>query len=91
MWTELTLENVAYVPSSPIEYTSQGVAKVGRWWVHSFDPSPQSEPEQFTTAELHLEVKYLMRLNKREGSHHLRTLAYLRLMDIIADRNRAHI
>lgn len=52
------------------------------------EASPQTSPELFTDAELMTEVRYLMRLNKRHGSHPLRTAAYMRLLAEL-DRRKA--
>jgi hypothetical protein len=56
-----------------------GMARIG-------EPTPQSHPEQFTNKEIKAEIKYLMRLNKRYGSHPLRTMAYLKLMRVLDAR-----
>lgn len=53
-----------------------GTARVG-------EATPQSNPELFTKAECEAEVKYLLRLNKRYGTHPLRVQAYLNVMDAI--------
>jgi len=49
---------------------------------------PQSDPEQFTDEEIMSEIKYLMRLNKRLGSNSLRTIAYSKLLKVLADRKK---
>lgn len=50
------------------------------------EPTPQSDPELFSDAELLAEVKYLLGLNKRYGSHYLRTSAYAKLLGILTAR-----
>lgn len=60
-----------------------GMARVG-------EATPQSHPDLFTDAEVLAEVKYLLRLNKRHGSNVLRTMAYAKLLGVLADRTRAH-
>ena len=50
------------------------------------DPDPQKTPELFTDADLLKEIKMLLRMNTRYGSHHLRTMAYIRLQTFINDR-----
>jgi hypothetical protein len=56
-----------------------GLAKIG-------EPTPQSDPQLFTDAEITAEIKHLVRLNRRHGSHPQRTAAYLRLAQVLADR-----
>lgn len=56
-----------------------GMARVG-------EATPQSDPDLFTDAEILAEIKYLLRLNKRYGTHLLRVVAYTRLMDYLANR-----
>jgi hypothetical protein len=51
------------------------------------DLSPQTNPERFSDADLRKEIKMLINMNKRYGSHVLRTAAYLRLAQFIEDRN----
>lgn len=53
------------------------------------EPTPQSNPEAFTTAEIMAEARYLVRLNMRYGSSPLRTVAYSRLLRIVAERRAA--
>ena len=62
-----------------IEGYKPGQGRVG-------EPSPQTSPELFRTEDLIAEAKYLMRLNKRHGSHPLRTAAYLKLLTIVEER-----
>jgi len=57
-----------------------GKARVG-------EPTPQSDPDLFSDAEIRAEIKYLIRTNKRLGSHPLRTLAYLKLERVLAERH----
>ena len=56
-----------------------GRARVG-------EPTPQSDPDLFTDAEIRLEIKYLLGLNKRYGTHPLRVAAYLKLDDVLRSR-----
>ncbi len=53
------------------------------------EPTPQSDPDLFTDAEILAEVKYLLRLNKKYGTHHLRVIAYSKLLHILAERKAA--
>ena len=50
------------------------------------EPTPQSDPDKFTDAEIRAEIRYLIRLNKRHGSHPLRTTAYLKLAAVLKAR-----
>ncbi len=50
------------------------------------EDSPQTNPADFSDHEIELEIKYLMRLNKRHGTHPLRTIAYLNLMMVLRER-----
>lgn len=50
------------------------------------DVSPQSKPELFTDKDIMREVKMLIRMNAKHGSHVLRTVAYTRLMTFIETR-----
>jgi hypothetical protein len=59
-----------------------GLARVG-------EPTPQSHPDQFTVAEIKAEIRYLIRLNKRYGSHPLRTAAYLKLAEYLKTREES--
>lgn len=52
------------------------------------EATPQSHPELFTDAEIRAEIKYLLRLNKRYGTHILRVNAYLKLDQVLAERAR---
>jgi hypothetical protein len=58
-----------------------GHARVG-------EATPQTDPDKFTDDEVVAEVKYLMRTNKRYGSHPLRTAAYMRLLKVLEERKR---
>jgi hypothetical protein len=60
----------AYVP---------GHARIG-------EPTPQTDPDLFTVAELRAEIRYLARLDKRYGAHHLRALARVALAAELAKR-----
>ena len=48
--------------------------------------NPQSNPEMFTDAVLQAEIRHLLRLNKRYGTHILRVQAYQQLLAVLADR-----
>jgi hypothetical protein len=50
------------------------------------EATPQTNPPLFTDDEILAEVKHLIRMNKRLGPHVLRTLAYTRLMTVLAER-----
>ncbi len=50
------------------------------------DVSPQKTPERFTDKDIMREVKMLIRMNTRHGSHVLRTVAYTRLTRFIETR-----
>jgi hypothetical protein len=52
------------------------------------EPTPQSDPELFSNEDITAEVKYLLALNKRYGTHHLRVAAYVSLLSILAQRAR---
>lgn len=51
--------------------------------------TPQSDPSLFTDAEIRAEIKYLLRLNKRYGTHVLRVQAYLKLEAVLKERAAA--
>lgn len=51
------------------------------------EPTPQSDPDLFTDAEIRAEIRYLIGLNKRYGSHPLRTVAYHKLLEVLAARH----
>lgn len=53
------------------------------------EPTPQSDPDLFSDEDVLAEVKYLIGLNQRYGSHHLRTMAYARLLGVLAERQKA--
>jgi len=57
-----------------------------RWWIRVGDPSPQTDPDSFTTEEIMLEVRHLMAQNRRYGAHPLRTAAYTRLLAVVKER-----
>lgn len=42
--------------------------------------TPQTAPEHFSREDIVAEVKHLLSLNKRHGSHPLRTAAYRKLL-----------
>lgn len=50
------------------------------------EATPQSHPNRFTDEEIKAEIKYLLRLNAKHGTHHLRVAAYLALDSVLADR-----
>ena len=50
------------------------------------EPTPQSDPDLFSSEDILAEIKYLMKLNKQYGSHELRTMAYLKLERILKER-----
>jgi hypothetical protein len=50
------------------------------------EPSPQSNPNQFSSEDILAEIKYLIALNARDGSNVLRTMAYTKLMKVLSDR-----
>ena len=52
------------------------------------DPSPQTDPDLFSTEDLRAEIRYLTTLDRRYGSHHLRAMARLRLAAEIGKRAR---
>lgn len=56
-----------------------GTARVG-------EATPQSHPHLFTDDEIRAEIKYLLGLNKRYGTHVLRVKAYLALGDVLKAR-----
>jgi hypothetical protein len=50
------------------------------------DLDPQRNPELFSDADLMKEVRMLIRMNTKHGSHPLRTVAYTKLMQFIDER-----
>ena len=62
----------------------EGTYKPGRSLVG--EATPQSHPELFTDAEIKAEIKYLLGLNKRYGTHILRVRAYQALDDVLKAR-----
>jgi len=56
-----------------------GRAKVG-------EATPQSDPDLFTDAEIRAEVKHLLSLNHRLGTHPLRVEAYGKLLSELQAR-----
>ena len=54
-----------------------------------WDPSPQTEPDLFSDVDIRKEIRYLRSLNRRHGEATLRTLAIVRLVRILAERNTA--
>lgn len=61
-----------------------GMARVG-------EATPQSDPDLFTDAEIMAEVKYLLRLNKKYGTHPLRVAAYVKLLTYLQQRQNANM
>lgn len=51
------------------------------------EPTPQSDPDLFTDAEIRAEIGYLLGLNKRYGTHPLRVAAYMRLEQVLIKRH----
>jgi hypothetical protein len=51
-----------------------------------WEATPQTNPYLFTDDEIRAEIKYLIRLDRRFGPHHLRTMAYTRLMKVLSER-----
>jgi hypothetical protein len=66
------MEVVMYTP---------GEARVG-------EPTPQSHPDLFSREEILSEVKYLLKLNKRYGSHPLRGQVITRLLAHVGEQGR---
>lgn len=50
------------------------------------EPTPQTHPNDATTDELTAEIAYLMRTNRKYGTHPKRVSAYVRLAKIRATR-----
>lgn len=50
------------------------------------EATPQTNPDLFTVAEIKAEIRYLARLCKRYGTHHLRALARVQLSAELAKR-----
>jgi predicted Zn-ribbon and HTH transcriptional regulator len=50
------------------------------------EPTPQTDPDSFSSEDILAEIKYLMRLNKQHGTNHLRTMKYLDLLQILKGR-----
>jgi hypothetical protein len=53
------------------------------------EPTPQDNPEAFTDAEIRAEITHLQKLNRRfptPNGNALRTVAYTRLLQVLADR-----
>lgn len=51
------------------------------------DVDPQRNPELFSDEDLKREIKMLLGMNKRYGTHVLRVAAYLKIAKFIEDRN----
>ena len=52
----------------------------------TWEPSPQTEPELFSPADIKAEIRHLRRLNRSFGEHTLRTLAIVKLTRVLAER-----
>lgn len=50
------------------------------------EPTPQTDPDLFSVEDIRAEIRYLTRLDKRYGAHHLRALRRLELTAVIASR-----
>jgi hypothetical protein len=50
------------------------------------EPTPQSDPDLFTDDEIKAEIRYLLGLNRRYGTHVLRVEAYLKLDAVLIAR-----
>lgn len=50
------------------------------------EPTPQTDPDLFSSEDLRAEIRYLTTLDKRYGAHHLRAGARLRLAGEITRR-----
>ena len=55
------------------------------------DVDPQRNPELFSDVDLMKEVRMLLRMNKKYGSHVLRTVAYTKLTQFIEDRKAGRV
>lgn len=51
------------------------------------DYDPQRNPELFSDDDLRREIKMLLGMNKRYGTHVLRVAAYNKIAEFIATRN----
>lgn len=76
--TRVSLRKAAAAPPSGRSGYTPGSARVG-------EPTPQSDPDSFSSEDILAEIKYLMSLN-RKSPNDLRTLAYRRLMDVLKQR-----
>jgi hypothetical protein len=68
----------AATPTGRSDY-KPGMSRVG-------EPTPQSDPDMFSSEDLLAEAKYLLKMNEKYGSHELRTMAVTKLIRIITDR-----
>lgn len=50
------------------------------------DHSPQSHPEWYTDSDIRKEIKMLLRMNEKYGTHILRVNAYLALDAVLKSR-----
>ena len=57
--------------------------------VRIWDPTPQTAPEQFSDADIRKEIRYLRSTNRRYGQNTLRTLAIVKLLNVLAVRKAA--
>ena len=53
------------------------------------DADAQEHPEWFTSKDLMKEIKMLLWMNAKYGTHHLRVAAYLKLEQIIMSRTES--
>jgi hypothetical protein len=74
--------SIAAVPLGRSKYVP-GMARMN-------DHTPQSAPERFTIAEIQDEIRYLLRLNKKHGTHILRVQAY-QALDAFLTANPGHV
>ncbi|WP_280454791.1 hypothetical protein [Nocardia brasiliensis] len=65
--------------TNPATYTPYSSRKLN-------DPCPQAHPEWFATKDLRREIRMLLRMNAKYGTHVLRTVAYLALEGVIRQR-----
>lgn len=50
------------------------------------EPTPQTEPDQFSVDDIKAEIRYLRRLNRKYGEHTLRTIAIVQLTTVLTTR-----
>jgi hypothetical protein len=59
--------------------------KPGGRWPASW-PTPQTDPDLFSDAQLVAEIRHLRGIDKRYGAHPLRAMARLKLYEVLNDR-----